>query len=54
MFIYISYNTKAKSCVCVYVYTACVSVFVRVCVTAGEEIDIHHTLADTMSFKQPG
>ena len=42
LFIYISYNIKAKSvslCVCVLV-----------CVAAGEEIDIHDALADTMSL----
>jgi len=36
LFIYISYNIKTKS--------------VSVCVAAGEEIDIHNALADTMSL----
>ena len=43
---YISYNIKAK-CVCVCVS---LSTSVCVCVPAGEEIDIHYALADTMSL----
>jgi len=44
LFIYISYNIKAKS-VCV-----CMCVSLSLCVTPGEEIDIHYALADTMSL----
>ena len=59
LFIYISYNIKAKfvracvSCVCLSPPLSlflCVLVFVYVCVAAGEEIDIHDPLADTMSL----
>jgi len=46
LFIYISYNIKAKS-LCVYVS---LSLCVCVCVTASEEIYIHTALADIMSL----
>jgi len=46
LFIYISYNIKAKSCV----YSVSLCVCVCACVAAGEEIDIHNALADTMSL----
>jgi len=58
LFIYISYNIKAKSlcvCVCVCVsesLTLSLSLSLCVCVSvaAGEEIDIHNALADPMSL----
>jgi len=54
LFIYISYNIKAKSCaysVCVCVsLSLSLSVYVCVFVAAGENIDIHDALADTTSL----
>ena len=52
LFIYISYNIKAKSmCVSLSLSLSLwVCVCLCACVTVGEEIDIHDALADIMSF----